>query len=255
MIKFSESIQEAVATTQELTCICVLVTFQLVCVIVKETKRKMSGTRTLFCHVTTATLSFAILYLIGNVLKLAGIILLVSLDKEAFSVPYHESKATRGQRLFDISTNILMLVMMSISAVLVLFSKRKGPMFVLPFVLMMFVELSLSFLSLFDGAWGLPGTPSYRDMLQAIKCQKRVDRLNEEEIGHFTMWYSVLFMMDILLKVYILHVSMRCFYALKAERMAALVVDTGNTVTVKLPSYNEAVKMKAEDTPPSYHEA
>ncbi|XP_016136381.1 lysosomal-associated transmembrane protein 4B-like [Sinocyclocheilus grahami] len=215
----------------------------------------MSGTRTLCCHVTTATLSFAIIYLIVNVLNLVGIILMVSLDKEAFSVPYYESKATRGHRVFDISTNILMLVMMSISAVLVLFSKRKGPMFVLPFVLMMFVELSLSFLSLFDGAWGLPGTTSYRDMLQAVKSQMRVDRLNEEEIGHFTMWYSVLFMVDILLKVYVLQVSMRCFYALKAERMAAVIVDTGNTVTVKLPSYDEALKMKAEDTPPTYHEA
>ncbi|XP_016353164.1 lysosomal-associated transmembrane protein 5-like [Sinocyclocheilus anshuiensis] len=215
----------------------------------------MSGTRILCCHVTTATISFAVLYLIGNVLKMVGIMLTVSLDKEAFSVPYHESKATRGQRVFDISTNILMLVLMSISAVLVLFSKRKGPMFVLPFVLMMFVELSLSFLCLFDGAWGLPGTPNYRDMLRVVKGQKRVDSLNEEEIGQFTMSYSVLYMMYILLKVYVLHVSTRCFYALKAESMAAVSVDTGNTVTVKLPSYDEALKMRAENTPPSYYEA
>lgn len=73
--KFSESIQEALATTQELTCACVFVSnrvdlcdsfwvFELVSVIVKETKRKMSGTRTLCCHVTTATLSFAVLYLV-----------------------------------------------------------------------------------------------------------------------------------------------------------------------------------------------
>uniref|UniRef100_A0A8C1RYL2 Lysosomal protein transmembrane 5 n=1 Tax=Cyprinus carpio TaxID=7962 RepID=A0A8C1RYL2_CYPCA len=215
----------------------------------------MSGTRILCCHVTTATLSFAVLYLIGNVLKLVNIILMVSLDKEAFSVTYHEAKDTRGQRVFDISTNILMLVLMSISAVLVLFSKRKGPMFVLPFVLMMFVELSLSFLYLFDGAWGLPGTPNYRDMLQFVKSVRRVDSLNEEEIGHFTMSYSVLYMLFVLLKVYVLHVSMRCFYFLKAESMAAVSVDTGNTVTVKLPSYDEALKMRAEDIPPSYHEA
>ncbi|XP_043073772.1 mtp family protein isoform X2 [Puntigrus tetrazona] len=210
----------------------------------------MSGTRTLCCHVTTATISFAVLYLTGNVLKLVGIILMVSLDKEAFSALYHESKATK----VDISTDILMLVLMSISAVLVLFSKRKGPMFVLPFVLMMFVELSLSFLSLFAGALGLPGTHNYRDMLQAVKSQKKVDRLNEEEIGQFTMWYSVLFMLEILLKVYVLHVSMKCFYALKAERMAVVNVNTGKTVAVKLPSYDEALKMKPKDTPPSYHE-
>ncbi|KTF90735.1 hypothetical protein cypCar_00008455, partial [Cyprinus carpio] len=112
----------------------------------------------------------------------------------------------------DISTNILMLVLMSISAVLVLFSKRK-------------------------------------------KSVRRVDSLNEEEIGHFTMSYSVLYMLFVLLKVYVLHVSMRCFYFLKAESMAAVSVDTGNTVTVKLPSYDEALKMRAEDIPPSYHEA
>ncbi|XP_026144436.1 mtp family protein [Carassius auratus] len=215
----------------------------------------MSGTRILCCHVTTATISFAVLYLIANVLKLVNIILMVSLDKEAFSVPYHDSKITRGQRVFDFSTNILTLVLMSVSAVLVLFSKRKGPMFVLPFVLMMFVELSLSFLYLFDGAWGLPGTPNYKDMLHVVKSLKRVDRLNEEELGHFTMSYSVLYMLFVLLKVYVLHMSMRCFYALKAERMAAVSVDTGNTVTVKLPSYDEALKMRTEDTPPSYQEA
>ncbi len=39
-------------------------------------------------------------------------------------------------------------------------------MFVLPFVLMMFVELSQSFLCLFDGAWGLPWTHNYREILQ-----------------------------------------------------------------------------------------
>ncbi|XP_056105500.1 mtp family protein isoform X2 [Rhinichthys klamathensis goyatoka] len=211
----------------------------------------MSGTRTLCCHVNTATLSFAIIYLIGNMLKLVGIFLTVSWDKAEDSVYYHESKALKGHRVFDISTNILMLVLMSISAVLVLFSQRKGPMFVLPFSMMMMVELSLSFLSLFNGVWGLPGTPSYRDMLKAVR---RVPALNEEEIGQFTMWYSVLFMVDILLKVYVLQVSMKCFYAMKEKRVSAIHVDTGNTVTVKLPSYDEALKMKAEDTPPTYQE-
>ncbi|KAK9957628.1 hypothetical protein ABG768_011859 [Culter alburnus] len=228
--------------------------FLRVCHIEKEPKRKMSGTRTLCCHVNTATLSFAILYLTCNVLKLVGIVYTVSWEKVEYSVPFHESKAPRGQRVFDISTNILMLFMMSISAVLVLFSQRKGPMFVLPFVLMMFVELSLSFLSLFDGAWILPGTPKYRDVLQAVKRQKGVSMLNEEDIGQYAVWYSVLFMLDILLKVYMLQVSMRCFYALKEKRLAAIHVDTGNTVTVKLPSYDEALKMKVEDTPPTYNE-
>ncbi|XP_073678587.1 mtp family protein isoform X2 [Garra rufa] len=212
----------------------------------------MSGTRSLCCHVTTATLLCAIFYLIVNGLTLVGIILTVSLDKDAISVPYHESKANRGHRVFDISTDILMLLLMSISAVLVFFSKRKGPMFVLPFVLMMFVELSLSFLHLFNRAWGLLVTPTYRDTLE-IKSQRRVERLNEEDIGELTMDYSILYMLIILLKVYALQVSMKCFYALKAERMAVVNVDTGNTVTVKLPSYDEALKMKVEDTPPTYN--
>ncbi|XP_039537101.1 mtp family protein [Pimephales promelas] len=211
----------------------------------------MSGTRTLCCHVNTATLSFAIIYLIVNVLKLVGIFLTVSWDKPEYSVYYHESTALKGQRVFDISTNILMLVMMSISAVLVFFSQRKGPMFVLPFSLMMVAELSLSFLSLFNGAWGLPGTSSYKEMLQAVR---RVSAMNEEDIGQFTMWYSVLFMVEILLKVYVFQVSMKCFYALKEKRVSAIHVDTGNAVTVKLPSYDEALKMKAEDTPPTYQE-
>ncbi|XP_077051965.1 mtp family protein [Siphateles boraxobius] len=214
----------------------------------------MSGTRTLCCHVNTATLSFAIIYLIGNLLKLVGIFLTVSWGKAEYSVSHYESKALKGHRVFDISTNILMLVLMSISAVLVLFSQRKGPMFVLPFSLMMMVELSLSFLSLFNGAWGLPGTPTYRDMLQAVKDQRKVPALNEEDIGQFTMCYSVLFMVDVLLKLYVLQVSMKCFYALKERRVGAIHVDTGNTVTVKLPSYDEALKMKTEDTPPSYQE-
>ncbi|XP_051527427.1 mtp family protein [Myxocyprinus asiaticus] len=214
----------------------------------------MSGTRALCCHVTTATRSFAILYLIGNVLEMADIIRTVSWEKAPYDVPYHELKSTRGHRVFDISTNILTLVLMSISGVLVLFSHRKGPFFVLPFVLMMFVDLGLSFLSLFDGAWGLPGTPSYKDFLLVAKYYRGVNRFDEEELGNVTMLYTVLFMLNILLKVYILQVSMRCFYALKAERTAAIHVDTGNTVTVKLPSYDESLKIKVEDSPPSYAE-
>ncbi|XP_051992420.1 lysosomal-associated transmembrane protein 5-like [Xyrauchen texanus] len=214
----------------------------------------MSGTRTLCCHVTTATRSFAILFLIGTVLKLVDIIRTVSCEKAPHDVPYHEFKSSRGQRVFDISTNVLMLVLMSVSGVLVLFSHRKGPLFVLPFVLMMFVDLGLSFLSLFDGTWGLPGTPNYKDVLLAAKYYRGVNKLDEEDLGHFTMIYTVLFMLNILLKVYILQVSMRCFYALKAERTAAINADTGNTVTVKLPSYDEALKIKVEDTPPSYQE-
>ncbi|KAI2652875.1 Lysosomal-associated transmembrane protein 4A [Labeo rohita] len=193
----------------------------------------MSGTRTLCCHVTTATVLFAGVYLSVNMLTLVGIILTVSLDKDTISVSYHESRVTKGHRAFDISTNILMLVLMSISAVLVFFAKRKGPMFVLPFVLMMMVELSLSFLSMFNGAWGLPGTPAYREILQSVKSQLKVERLSEEDIGEFTMWYSVFFMLHILLKVYALQVSMKCFYALKAERMAAVSVCSGNSVTGK----------------------
>ncbi|XP_056335962.1 mtp family protein isoform X2 [Danio aesculapii] len=203
----------------------------------------MSGGRTLCCHVSTATLVFAFYYLIVNTLKLVGIVLSVCRGKEAFPVPY-----------IDISTNILMLISMSIAALLAFFSKRKGPMFVLPFLLMMFVELGMSFLSLFDGVWSLPGTPNYRDLLQAAKSQIGVPRLDEEFIGQLTMWYSILFMTDVLLKVYALQVSMRYFYMLKAERTTAVNVDTGNTVTVKLPSYAEALRMKAEDTPPTYQE-
>lgn len=42
----------------------------------------------------------------------------------------------------------------------------KGPMFVLPFVMLMFVDLGLSFFSLLNGDMGLPGTPKYKDVLQ-----------------------------------------------------------------------------------------
>lgn len=227
--------------------------FSFACLIEKEPERKMSGTRTLCCHVNTATLVCAILYLILNVLRFGGIFIKVSWDKVEYSVPYHESKVPRGQRVFDISTNILMLVLMAFSAVLVLFSQRKRPMCVLPFMLMMFVELTLSFLSLCDGSWGLPGFPTYRDILQAIKENRRVSKLNEEDIGQLSMWYSVVFMLDILLKVYVLRVSMKCFYFLKEKRATAIHVDTGNTVKVKLPSYDEALKME-EDKPPTYHE-
>lgn len=214
----------------------------------------MSGGRTLCCHVRTATLIFAFYYLIVNMLKLVGFVLSVCRGKEAFPVPYSEYKGPRSQRIFDISTNILMLISMSIAAFLAFFSKRKGPMVVLPFMLMMFVELGMSFLSLFDGVWSLPGTPNYKDLLQAAKSQIGVPRLDEEFIGQLTMWYSVLFMTDVLLKVYALQVSMRYFYMLKAERTTVVNVDTGNTVTVKLPSYAETLRMKAEDAPPTYQE-
>ncbi|XP_067281492.1 mtp family protein [Pseudorasbora parva] len=214
----------------------------------------MSGTRTLCCHVNTATLTFAILYLIVNMVRLVGTCLTVSWENVGYSVSYYESKAPRGQRVFDISTNILMLVLMSISALLVLFSQRKRPMCVLPFALMMCVEVTLSFLSLCYGAFSVPGVPTYRDVIQAMKELKGINKLNEEDIGQFTMLYSVTFMLGILLKLYALRVSMKCFYLLKEQRATDIHVDSGNTVTVKLPSYDEALKMKAEGKPPTYQE-
>lgn len=211
----------------------------------------MSGTRTLCCHVTTATRSFAILCLIVNLLELGDIIQTASWGKTQYTLPYHDTTSTRG--IFNVSTDILMLVLMSISCVLVLFSQRKGPMFVLPFVMMIFVDLGLSFLSLFNEAWGLPGTPKYKETLQVLKYYKGVNRL-DEELGHLTMIFTVYIILIILLKVYFLQVSMRCFYALKAKRAPGIHVDTGNTVTVKLPSYDEALTMKTEGAPPSYQE-
>ncbi|KAI7798802.1 mtp family protein [Triplophysa rosa] len=228
-------------------------TFSLFVLSLKTWRIKMSGKRSLCCHVTTATRSFAILYLICNMLELGDIIRKASWEKTR-GIPYHDIKSTRCERIFDFSTNIVMLVLMSISCVFVLFSQRKGPMFVLPFVMLVFVDLGVSFLSLFNGAWGLPGTPKYKDVLQAAKYYKGVDRLDEEDMGHFIMGYTVLFIFNILLKVYVLQVSMRCFYALMGERAPGMHVDTGNTVTVKLPSYDEALKMKTEGVPPSYQE-
>ncbi|XP_056596836.1 mtp family protein [Triplophysa dalaica] len=213
----------------------------------------MSGKRSLCCHVTIATRTFAILYLIGNMLELGDIIRKASWEK-SHSIPNHEIKSTRCEHIFDISTNILMLVLMSISCVFVLFSQRKGPMFLLPFVMLVFMDLGVSFLSLFNGAWGLPGTPKYKDVLQAAKYYKGVNRLDEEELGQFTMGYTVFYIFNILLKVYVLQVSIRCFYALMGERAPGMQVDTENTVTVKLPSYDEALTMKNEGVPPSYQE-
>ncbi|KAI5621526.1 hypothetical protein C0J50_18935 [Silurus asotus] len=90
-------------------------------------------------------------------------------------------------------------------------------MCVMPFLLFMFLDVALSLLSLFDARFGLPGTPTYGDALR--------------------------------LAVYMFQVSIRCYNALKEKCNPA-----AEHSLVKLPSYDEALKMKSDAMPPKYQE-
>ncbi|KAK2836499.1 hypothetical protein Q7C36_014368 [Tachysurus vachellii] len=210
----------------------------------------MAGTQSLCCHVNTATRVSAIFYLIYNLLVAVDLAIGIIREKDPITVSFTEMKRTHGNCIFEISTNFISLVLMSFSSVLVMLSHRKGPMCVMPFVMFMFLDAALSFLSLFDARFGLPGTPTYGDALRLASNLKGGVRLEGEELNRVTLIFGVLFVMYILLKVYMFKVSIRCYYALKEQRMSA----PKSSVMVKLPSYDEAVKMKPEDTLPKYQE-
>ncbi|KAI4871837.1 hypothetical protein NFI96_016395 [Prochilodus magdalenae] len=212
----------------------------------------MSGTQSLCCHVHTATRASAIFYLVCNLLVAVDFSVGIVRKTDPLTVSYTDMKLTNGYRTFDISTNFIMLVLMSFSSVLVLISHRKGPVCIVPFVLFMFLDIALSLFSLFAAPWGLPGTPTYRDALR-LALNVKGAKLEVEELSQVTMIFGVMFVFYILLKVYMLQVSMRSFYALR-ENWVPSNSTAENSVTVKLPSYDEALKMKADALPPAYQE-
>uniref|UniRef100_A0A8B9L736 Lysosomal protein transmembrane 5 n=1 Tax=Astyanax mexicanus TaxID=7994 RepID=A0A8B9L736_ASTMX len=212
----------------------------------------MAGTQSLCCHVHTATRASAIFYLVYNLLVAVDLAIGAIWNTDPITISYTDMKLTSGYRAFDIGTNFMVLVLMSFSSVLVMIAHRKGALCVMPFMLFMFVDVALSLLSLFAAPWGLPGTPTYRSALLLASNFKGGVKLEGEELSQVTMIFGVLFVMYILLKVYMMQVSMRSFYDLRDNwppRPAAK-----NTLTVKLPSYDEALKMKDDALPPAYQE-
>ncbi|KAL7829601.1 hypothetical protein AOLI_G00304860 [Acnodon oligacanthus] len=220
---------------------------------VSEEDKEMSGKQSLCCHVHTATRVSAIFYLVYNLLVAMDLTVGIIRKTDPLTVSYTDMKLGNGYHAFDISTNFMMLVLMSFSSVLVLLSHRKGPVCTVPFVLFMFLDVALSLLSLFAAPWGLPGTPTYRDALRLALKLKGGAKLEVEELSQVTMIFGVLFVLYILLKVYMLQVSMRSFYALR-ENWTPSQPPVENSVRVKLPSYDEALKMKADSLPPAYQE-
>uniref|UniRef100_A0A3B4EJK1 Lysosomal protein transmembrane 5 n=1 Tax=Pygocentrus nattereri TaxID=42514 RepID=A0A3B4EJK1_PYGNA len=161
----------------------------------------MSGKQSLCCHVHTATRVSAIFYLVYNLLVAMDLTVGIIRKTDPLTVSYTDMKFANGYRAFDISTNFMMLVLMSFSSVLVLLSHRKGPVCIVPFVLFMFLDVALSLLSLFAAPWGLPGTPTYRDALRLALNLKGGAKLEVQELSQVTMMFGVLFVLYILLKV------------------------------------------------------
>ncbi|XP_076865065.1 mtp family protein [Brachyhypopomus gauderio] len=214
----------------------------------------MPGAQSLCCHVHTATRVSAVFYLACNLLVGVDLTVGTVRGKDPLIISYTEQKPAHGYRLFDIGTNIMMLVLMSLSSVLVLISHRKGPLCIVPFGLFMCLDVALSLLSLFAAPWGLPGTPTYRNALQIAANLKGGVRLEGEELTHVTMIFGVVFVLYILLKVYMLQVAVRSYYVMKEAGRSPVYCADGNNVGVKLPSYDDALKMKAETLPPAYQE-
>ncbi|XP_046691460.1 mtp family protein [Silurus meridionalis] len=210
----------------------------------------MSGTRSLCCHVNTATRVSAVFYLVYNLLVAVDMTVGLIRGKDPITVSYTEMKHTHGNNIFEISTNFISLALMSFSSVLVMLSHLKGPMCVMPFLLFMFLDVALSLLSLFDARFGLPGTPTYGDALRLASNIKGRSKLEGEELNHITLIFGVFFVMYILLKVYMFQVSIRCYNALKEKCNPA----AESSLMVKLPSYDEALKMKSDAMPPKYQE-
>ncbi|XP_072532354.1 mtp family protein [Salminus brasiliensis] len=213
----------------------------------------MPATQSLCCHVHTATRASAIFYLVYNLMVAVDLAIGTIRRTDPITISYTDMKLTSGYRAFDIGTNFMVLVLMSFSSVLVLIAHRKGAVCFVPFVAFMFLDVALSLLSLFAAPWGLPGTLTYRNALRLASNLKGGAKLEVEELSQVTMIFGVLFVMFILLKVYMAQVSIRSFYALRENWMPSSAT-AENSVRVKLPSYDEALKMKGDALPPAYQE-
>ncbi|KAI1901734.1 hypothetical protein AGOR_G00037440 [Albula goreensis] len=208
--------------------------------------------RSLCCHVRTATVAFTIYYLLSTLVVLADIVMWVFTGKDLGGF-IHNEHLTHAQQIFDTASNFLLLIMIGISCIFVLVGLHRGHSYhLVPFIVQLYLDLGLSLMSLFSGPWGLPGTPCFEEWDRLMGYVTQGKELGQKE----TMMFGVLFVLYLLMKVYAVHTVTKCYYIVKLAgvgKNSQGAKESEKSVSVELPSYDEALKLPSKDDPPAYH--
>ncbi|KAG9355562.1 hypothetical protein JZ751_000400 [Albula glossodonta] len=161
--------------------------------------------RSLCCHVRTATVAFTIYYLLSTLVVLADMVMWVFTGKDLGGF-IHNEHLTHAQQIcsrsalftVDTASNFLLLIMIGISCIFALFGLHRGCSYhLVPFIVQLYLDLGLSLMSLFSGPWGLPGTPCFEEWDRLMGYVTQGKELGQKE----TMMFGVLFVLYLLMKV------------------------------------------------------
>nr|XP_023659500.1 lysosomal-associated transmembrane protein 5 isoform X1 [Paramormyrops kingsleyae] len=199
--------------------------------------------RSLCCHVRSASTSI-VLYYLGSSLLVLALMVTSLITGRNFCGLVASEQLSRGQQIFDVTSNMLLLVMMTFSSIFALVGLCKGsPHHMVPLIVLLFLDLGLTVMSTFSSSWGLPGTPSYEESEKTYLTTQR--ELDPRIVAHFSLAFGVLFVLYLLMKVFMVNTLLRCYFVMKAEAQERPVCE--KSVLVDLPSYEEALKLPSKD--------
>ncbi|KAJ8273029.1 hypothetical protein GJAV_G00096580 [Gymnothorax javanicus] len=208
--------------------------------------------RSLCCNVRTTAFVFAIYYLVSTLLVCVHMAVWIFTGKDIGGV-FHMKDLTHSQRIFDTTTNFLLLIMMLISCIVALIGLRKRvSKQLLPFLVQLYLDLGLTLMSLFSSPWGLPGTPTFEETDRLMMYFTGGKELEPKAWARVSMIFGVMFVLYLLMKVYTTHIVTKCYYVIKLTEENKDSQEEEKSVSVKLPSYDEALKMPPELFSPDY---
>ncbi|XP_018603355.1 mtp family protein [Scleropages formosus] len=213
--------------------------------------------RSLCCHIRTAATAMVTYYLVSTILVLVDMVSAVINGRDLCGF-VHSEHLTHSQRIFDITSNLLLVAVMIISSVFALVSlwKRSAHQLV-PFIVLLFLDAALTLMSLFSSQWGLPGTPSFEQghKIMELLSSEKGKELTPAEMAHLTMIFSVFFILYLLMKVYMAQTVLHYYFVMKAQAQAQKSTRDEKSVSVDLPSYDEVLKLPSKARLPAYQEA
>ncbi|MFT7811116.1 lysosomal-associated transmembrane protein 5 [Arapaima gigas] len=211
--------------------------------------------RSLCCHVRTAARAITTYYLVSTIFVLVDMVYGVIKGRDLCGF-IHSEQLTHSQQIFDTISNFLLVAVMIISSVFALVGLQKRcAHHLVPFIVLLFLDGALTLLSLFSSPWGLPGTPTFEKSHKIMKVLSSVQD-KELQVAHFTLVFSVFFILFLLMKAYMTHTILRYYFILKAEAQGPRKEKRldEKSMSVDLPSYDEALKLPPKDQLPAYQQ-
>ncbi|XP_048848885.1 mtp family protein isoform X2 [Brienomyrus brachyistius] len=201
--------------------------------------------RSLCCHVRSASTGI-VLYYLGSSLLVLALTAASLITGWNFCGLGASEQVSRGQQMFDVTSNILLLVMMTLSSISALVGLyKRSPHHMVPLIVLLFLDMGLTVMSTVSSIWGLPGTPSYDESEKTYLTTQR--ELNPRIVARFSLAFGILFVLYLLMKVFMVNTLLRCYFVMKAEGQERTVCE--KSVLVDLPTYEEAIKLPSKDPP------